>query len=165
MPVADAHCRVSNARCKPCTIPHDITNLPRCLPAGLTQHVLNNYTNTPPLPRHRRRRLRTRRAFGGRQDFQPPVRTRPGWNHHRSLQNTLERPPAAILATRIGPPPLSPTHPQYWAGAPLQLRQANRVYRRMRVGAAHLCSVAPSCPSARTSVSFWLPPLYRRPCK
>ena len=25
---------------------------------------------------------------------------------------------------------------EYWAGAPLQLRQANRVYRHMRVGAA-----------------------------
>ena len=25
---------------------------------------------------------------------------------------------------------------QYWAGTPLQLQQANRLYRRMRVGAA-----------------------------
>ena len=37
MPGPDAHYRVSVARCKACTNPHDTTDLPRYLPAGLTQ--------------------------------------------------------------------------------------------------------------------------------
>ena len=58
MPGADAHCRVSVARCKPCTNPHDTTDLLQLLPTGLTQYVLNNQIS--PLPRHRRRRFRAR---------------------------------------------------------------------------------------------------------
>ena len=65
MPGPDAHCQVSVARCKPAIIP-DTTDLPRYLPAGLTQYVLNNTINSPPRPRRRRRRLRVRRPFGGR---------------------------------------------------------------------------------------------------
>ena len=53
MPGVDAPCRVSVVRCKLCINPHDSSNLPRFLPAGLTPYVLNkvlnNYTNiTPP---------------------------------------------------------------------------------------------------------------------
>ena len=48
MPGSDAHCWVSVARCKPCNNPHDTTDLPRYLLAGLTQYVLNNYTNKSP---------------------------------------------------------------------------------------------------------------------
>ena len=120
MPGPDAHCRVSVARCKPCTNPHDTADLPRYLPAGLTQNVLNNYTTSPPpSTRHRRRRLRSHRAFGGRQDFRPPVRTKPGRSHRRSVRNTLGRPPVAILGTRSGLPPRSPTHPRILGeGAP-----------------------------------------------
>ena len=44
MPGPDAHCRVSIARYNPCANPHDTTDLPRYLPAELTQYVLNNYT-------------------------------------------------------------------------------------------------------------------------
>ena len=49
MPGADAPCRLSVVRCKPCTNPHDCSDLPRFLPAGLTPYVLNNYTNKSPL--------------------------------------------------------------------------------------------------------------------
>ena len=52
MPGPDAHCRVSVARCKPCTNPHDTIDLPRYLPSGLTQYVLNNHTAPPILPPH-----------------------------------------------------------------------------------------------------------------
>ena len=48
MPGADAPCRVSVVRCKPCANPHDSSDLPRFLPAGLTPYVLNNYTNKSP---------------------------------------------------------------------------------------------------------------------
>ena len=48
MPGSDAHCRVSVARCKQCINPHDTTDLPRYLPAGLAQCVLNDYTTKSP---------------------------------------------------------------------------------------------------------------------
>ena len=41
---ADAHYHVSVARCKPCPNSHDATDLPRHLPTGITQYVLNNHT-------------------------------------------------------------------------------------------------------------------------
>ena len=40
---------------------------------------------------------------------------------------------------------------EYWAGAPLQLRQENRVYRRMRVDAAQ-------CELVRAKGARFLPP-------
>ena len=48
MPGSDAHCWVSVACCKPYNNRHDTTDLPRYLLAGLTQYVLNNYTNKSP---------------------------------------------------------------------------------------------------------------------
>ena len=60
MPGPDAHCRVSVVRCKPCTNPHDTTDLPKYLRAGLAQYVLKSPQTTSPCGR---------RAFRGRQDF------------------------------------------------------------------------------------------------
>ena len=48
MPVADAHRRVSVERYKPCTNPHNHGDVPKYLPDGLTQYVLNNFTTPPP---------------------------------------------------------------------------------------------------------------------
>ena len=49
MPGADARQRVSVQRCKPCANPHDRGDMPKYLPAGLTQYVLNNFsTKSPP---------------------------------------------------------------------------------------------------------------------
>ena len=100
MPGADADCRVSVARCKPCTNLHGTTDLPRYLPAGLTQYVLNNHiTKSPPfhvtaddvsVPIER---LEVDKIS------KPPVSTRPGRSHRCSLRNTLERPPPAVLGT------------------------------------------------------------------
>ena len=45
-------------RGKPCAKPHDSSDHPRFLPAGLTPYVLYNYTTNPsPLRRHRGRRF------------------------------------------------------------------------------------------------------------
>ena len=35
-------------RCKPCAIPHDSSDMPKYLPAGLTQYVLNNFSKKSP---------------------------------------------------------------------------------------------------------------------
>ena len=49
MPGADAPRRVSVQRCKPCANPHDRSDMPKYLPSGLTQYVLNNFsTKFPP---------------------------------------------------------------------------------------------------------------------
>ena len=48
MPGADARQRVSVQRCKPCAKPHDHGDMPKYLPAGLTQYVLNNFSKKSP---------------------------------------------------------------------------------------------------------------------
>ena len=48
MPGAGTPCRVSVVRCKPCVNPHDSSDLPRFLHAGLTPYILNNYTKKSP---------------------------------------------------------------------------------------------------------------------
>ena len=48
MPGADAHRRVSVERCKPCTNPDDRGDMPKYLPDGLTQYVLNILTKKSP---------------------------------------------------------------------------------------------------------------------
>ena len=35
-------------RCKPCANPHDSSDMPKYLPAGLTQYVLNNFSKKSP---------------------------------------------------------------------------------------------------------------------
>ena len=45
MPGMNTACRVLVVRYKPCANPHDISDLPRFLPAGLTPYVLYNYTS------------------------------------------------------------------------------------------------------------------------
>ena len=45
---SDARRRVAIERCKPCANPHDSGDMPKYLPAGLTQYVLNNFSETSP---------------------------------------------------------------------------------------------------------------------
>ena len=44
LPGSDARRRVAIERCKPCANPHDSNGMPKYLPAGLTQYVLNNFS-------------------------------------------------------------------------------------------------------------------------
>ena len=48
LPGSDARRRVSIERCKPCANPHDSSDMPKYLPAGLTQYVLNNFSKKSP---------------------------------------------------------------------------------------------------------------------
>ena len=48
LPGSDARRRVTIERCKPCANPHDSGDMPKYLPAGLTQHVLNNFSKKSP---------------------------------------------------------------------------------------------------------------------
>ena len=44
MPGADLRRRLSVLRCKPCASPHDRGDMPKYLPAGLTQYALSNFS-------------------------------------------------------------------------------------------------------------------------
>ena len=49
LPGSNARRRVAIERCKPCANPHDSSDVPKYLPAGLTQYVLSNcYKKSPP---------------------------------------------------------------------------------------------------------------------
>ena len=48
LPGSEARRRVAIERCKPCANPHDSGGMPKYLPAGLTQYVLNNVSKTSP---------------------------------------------------------------------------------------------------------------------
>ena len=48
MPGSDARRHVSVQRCRPCANPHDHGDMPRYLPAGLTQYLLNNFSKKSP---------------------------------------------------------------------------------------------------------------------
>ena len=48
LPGSDARRRVAIERCKPCVDPHDSGDMPKYLPAGLAQCVLNNCSKKSP---------------------------------------------------------------------------------------------------------------------
>ena len=48
LPGSDARRRVAIERCKPCANPHDSSNMPQYVSSGLTQYVLNNYSEKFP---------------------------------------------------------------------------------------------------------------------
>ena len=138
MPGRDSNRRVSVDRCKPCQNPDDIDDMPIHLPANLTKYVLNSFhvksppyhvtledVTTPP------ERLKVEQITGHQL-----VRGRggviavlyethwegllsPSWERELDLQHFRLQ----IL--------------RYWSGTPSQHRQANRLYRQMRIGAAH----------------------------
>ena len=47
LPGSDARRRVAIERCKPCVNPHDNSDMPKYLPAGLTQNVLYIFPRNP----------------------------------------------------------------------------------------------------------------------
>ena len=137
-PGSDSKRRVSVVRCKPCRNPHDNSDLPRYLPAGLTEYVLNKHTaKSPPYhvtaddvsPRLERLEVdsitghRIVRGRGGVIAIMYETRwaglQRSSWEREADLQRFRH----AIL--------------QYWVGSPQQYRVDNRAYRRLRIGAAH----------------------------
>ena len=48
LPGSDARWRVAIERCKPCANSHDSGDMPKYLPAGLTQYVLSNFSKKSP---------------------------------------------------------------------------------------------------------------------
>ena len=92
MPGVDARRRMSNQRCKPCTNPHDRGDMPKHLPAGLTQYVLNNFSKKSP-PYHVTeddvstplQRLELEKITGHQSVREPRA-----WRGHRAWSNNQE---------------------------------------------------------------------------
>ena len=137
LPGSDARRRVPIERCTPCANPHDSSDMPKCLPAGLTQYVLNNFSKksppyhvtqddvSAPLQRLEVEKITGHQSVRGRGGVIAVLYkthwvglSEPSWEREMDLH--LSR--SHIL--------------RYWAGTPDQHRQANRLYRRMWIGAA-----------------------------
>ena len=124
-------------RCKPCANPHDSSDMPTHLPEGLMQYVLNNFSKksppyhvthddvSTPLQRLEVENISGHQSVRGRGGVIAVLYkthcvgiSEPSWEREMDLH--LSR--SHIL--------------RYWAGTPDQHRQTNRLYRRMRIGAA-----------------------------
>ena len=137
LPGSDARRRVVIECCKPCDNPHDNGDMPKYLPAGLTQYVLNNFSKKSP-PYHATQddvstplqRLEVEQITGHHS-----VRERGGViavlykAHWVGLSKPSWEPEMDLHLSR--------SHVlRYWARISDQHRQTNRMYRRMRIGAA-----------------------------
>ena len=92
MPGHGAHCRISVARCKPCTNAHDTTDLPPYLPAGFTQDVLNNYSTKFPAVSTSQQTTSPCPSSTWRPTRLPATGPHEAGGSHRcSLRNTLEK--------------------------------------------------------------------------
>ena len=138
LPGRDSKPRVSVKRCKPCRSPDDTTDLPKYLPADLTTYVLTASAAksppyhvtvddvTPPPERLDVERITGHQLVRGRGGVIAVLYEThwagllsPSWERELDLQHFRRH----ILL--------------YWSGTPSQHRQANRLYRQMRIGAAH----------------------------
>ena len=137
LPGSDARRRVAIERCKPCANPHDSNDIPTHLPPGLTRYVLNNLSKksspyhvtqddvSTPLQRLEVEKISGHQSVRGRGGVIAVLYKthwvglpEPSWGREMDLH--LSR--SHIL--------------RYWAGTPDEHRQTNRLYRRMRIGAA-----------------------------
>ena len=137
LPGSGARRRVAIERCKPCANLHDSGDMPKYLPAGLTQYVLNTSSKksppyhvtqddvSTPLQRLEVEQITGHQSVRGRGGViavlyktQWAGLSEPSWEREMDLH--LSRP--HIL--------------RYWAGPSDQHGQTNRLYRRMRIGAA-----------------------------
>ena len=130
-------------RCKHCAIPHDSGCMPKYLPTGLTQYVLNNFSKksspyhvtqdyvSTPLQRLEVEQVTGHQSVRGRGGVITVLYkthlaglSEPSWEREMDLH--LSR--SHIL--------------RYWAGTPDQHRQPIRLYRRM--GSGRLSASSPA---------------------
>ena len=140
MPGSDARRRVAIKRCKPCANPHDSGDMPKYLPAGLTQYVVNIFSKKfPPyhvtqddvsIPLQQVQRMEVEQITGDQS-----IRGRVGVIAVQYKTHWAEL--CELSWEREMDLHLSRSHIlRYWAGTPDQHRQTNRLYRQMRIGAA-----------------------------
>ena len=137
LPGSDARRCVAIERCKPCANPDDSGDIPKYLPAGLTQYVLNKSSKksppyhvtqddvSTPLQRLEVEQITGRQSLRGRGGVIAVLckthwaeLSEPSWEREMDLHRSRSH----IL--------------RCWAGNPDQHRQTNRLCRRKRIGAA-----------------------------
>ena len=137
LPGSDARRRVAIDRCKSCANPHDSGDMPKYLPAWLTQYVLNKCSKksppyhvteggfSTPLQRLEVEQITGHQSVRGQGGVIAVLHEthwagllEPSWEREMDLH--LSR--SHIL--------------RYWAGTPDQHRQTNCLYRPMQIGAA-----------------------------
>ena len=137
LPGSDARRRVNIERCNPCANPHDSGDMPKYLPAGLTQYVLNKISKrsppydvtqddvSTPLQRLEVEHITDHQSVRGRGGVIAVLYkthwaglSEPSWEREMNLH-------------------LSRSHSlRYWARTTDQHRLTIRLYRRMRIGTA-----------------------------
>ena len=137
LPGSDARRRVAIEHCKPRANPHDSRDMPKHLPAGLTQYVLNNfYKNSPPyhvtqgdvstpLQRLEVKQITGHQSVRGRGGVIAVLNKM----HWAGLSESSWARETDLHLSR-------PHMLRCWDGTPDQHRQTNRLYRRMRIWAA-----------------------------
>ena len=85
--------------------------MPKCLPDGLTQNVLNGFTKNPPPPisRHSERRVSAPPAARGGNDHRPSIDPGSEWSHRGDVRGVLDWALSPIMGTGDGPPDLTTT--------------------------------------------------------
>ena len=103
--------RVTVARCKPCDNPYDADDIPRHLPAGLTQYVLHAFATKSP-PYHVTTDDVSTPPDLNRcgQDHRPSMCTWPRRCYRCLIRDTLEWHPPPHMGTRAGSPSLPTPH-------------------------------------------------------
>ena len=134
---SDARRRVAIERYKHCANPHDSEEMPKYLPAGLTQYVLNIFSEKP-------------QPYDVTQDDVSTPLQRLEVEHITGHQSVRER--GGVIAVLYKTHCAGLSEPsweremdldlsrslilRFRAGTPNHHRQTNRLYRRMRLGAA-----------------------------
>ena len=130
LPGSDARRRVAIERCTPCVNPHDSGDMPKYLPAGLTQHVLNNFSKKFPPYHVTQDNVSTplRRLEEGKITGHQSIRERDGViavlykTHWTGLSEPSWEREVDLHFSR--------SHIlRYWAETPDQHRQTNHLYR------------------------------------
>ena len=87
----------------------------------------------PPVPRHPGRRFHSSSTT---KDYRTPIGSRSRWRYRGDVRDALDRTIPTILGTGNGPSAFSPRNFALLGRHLDQHRQTNRLYRRMRIGAA-----------------------------
>ena len=126
MPGADAHRRVSVERCKPCTTPHDLGDMPRCL-LGWVDAIRAQQFHKKESPHGTSLRTSCQRPSSGLRwkDQRPPIVPWSGPGHRGDVRDALDWALSTIMGTGDGPAALTTTHLALlgWDSEPAPLKQ------------------------------------------
>ena len=109
-PGSDARRRVAIERCKPYANPHGSSDMPKYIPAGLTQYVLIKFHEVPSVTCYSRRRFGSPPTTRSGEDYRPPVGPGTRWSHRGVIQDALGGTLRTVLGAGNGPPTLSHSH-------------------------------------------------------